>query len=109
MCKTHPDRSAELFCSAHQELICILCGTTRHEACSGKKTVDDVADEKRAELRDRAAHMKNKGTEISKQVCAFQHCIVLVHKKVIRHLKASFLTVDEYLLDANARNLLILS
>jgi hypothetical protein len=25
--------------------------------------------------------MKSKGTEISKQVCAFQHCIVLVLKK----------------------------
>jgi hypothetical protein len=72
MCKVHPEKSAELFCAAHQELMCILCGTTRHEGCSGKKMIQDVAEEKRTELTERATQMKQKGTEIRKQVIALK-------------------------------------
>jgi hypothetical protein len=71
MCKAHPDRSAELFCVTHQDLICILCGTTRHEGCSGKQTIEDIADEKRKELKEKATQMREKGAETSKQVRFF--------------------------------------
>ena len=66
-CKIHPDRSAELYCSNHKNMICILCGTTSHGNCT-KKTIGDVATEKRAELRKRAQELRKKEAEISTQV-----------------------------------------
>lgn len=70
MCQAHPDKSAELFCSAHKQLICVLCGTTRHEGCSGKKTIDDVTEERRAELTTTAAQVRQKAADINQQVNA---------------------------------------
>lgn len=67
-CNTHPDRLAELYCSQHQQSICILCGTTSHGDCKGKKTIRNVAAETREELTQCVQRLKKKETEISTQV-----------------------------------------
>lgn len=67
-CKLHPDRTAELYCSTHQELICLLCASTRHEVCSGKKMIDDVVETKRQELKLRASVLRQNENRITNEI-----------------------------------------
>ena len=66
-CKSHPDSSADLYCPAHQELICILCSISSHGSCLNKRTIGYVP-ELRTELKQRALRLREKETEISTEV-----------------------------------------
>ncbi|XP_076463851.1 uncharacterized protein LOC143296000 [Babylonia areolata] len=67
MCKAHPDRLAELYCPAHEQLICALCGSTGHGACAGRKTLAKMAADTRAELDQRVQKLRMKETQMVKQ------------------------------------------
>ena len=67
-CKSHSDRLAELYCSSHQELICIMCRTTIHHSCPEVKAITDVAKEKRTELTQQAQRLRQKDTALTQHV-----------------------------------------
>ena len=67
-CKKHDDKLAELYCSAHQELICMGCFPTNHRSCPEVKAIADVAKEKRTELKQQAQRLKQKEPALVKQV-----------------------------------------
>ncbi|KAK7087645.1 transcription intermediary factor 1-beta-like [Littorina saxatilis] len=67
-CKSHPDRPAELYCPAHREVICILCGTTGHGNCRNKKTIEDVATKRRAELKQETQSLRDMEAVINTQM-----------------------------------------
>ena len=68
MCKHHPDRQVELYCSAHNQLICIMCFATNHSSCGNAMSVADAAKEKRRELSQQAERLRKKEAEVAKQV-----------------------------------------
>jgi hypothetical protein len=72
-CKAHPDRLGELYCPAHQAVICILCIGTTHESCTGKKTISDVAEQKRAELKTRACLLRESEKALANEVCFYTY------------------------------------
>ncbi|KAK7088731.1 transcription intermediary factor 1-beta-like [Littorina saxatilis] len=81
-CKLHTSRPAELYCTAHQELICTLCFPTNHRSCPEVKAITDVAKEKRAELAQRSQRLKEKGAELAKQMNAAKDMFKNMRRKV---------------------------
>jgi len=49
-CTAHPGKAAELFCPAHNAVICHVCASAKHRSCSDVTEVTDVADKSRREL-----------------------------------------------------------
>ncbi|XP_076434819.1 E3 ubiquitin/ISG15 ligase TRIM25-like [Babylonia areolata] len=82
MCQNHPDRLVELYCSSHQELICMLCFPTNHRDCPEVKAVGDVAHQKRAELKKRAAKLLKEEAKMASQIHASKNEYKGIHKKV---------------------------
>ena len=68
MCQHHPDRQVELYCSAHNQLICMMCFVTNHRSCDKVMSVADAATEKRRELGQQAERLRKKEAEVAKQV-----------------------------------------
>ncbi|XP_076452858.1 E3 ubiquitin/ISG15 ligase TRIM25-like [Babylonia areolata] len=59
-CKSHDDRLAELYCSTHQELICLLCSSTNHRVCTEVRVIKEAAAEKREKFREEAQRLREK-------------------------------------------------
>ena len=68
MCRSHPDKPVELFCSQHQLAICVLCVTTTHDSCHEKKTIADMAKEKKAEFSNHLQQVKLLETAVANEV-----------------------------------------
>ncbi|XP_070204845.1 uncharacterized protein [Littorina saxatilis] len=80
-CDNHSDRPAELYCPAHQELICMMCCHTDHSSCPEVKAIRDAAIEKRTELTQQSQRLKEKGEEFAKQIKAAQDRFEDMHRK----------------------------
>ncbi|XP_076452555.1 uncharacterized protein LOC143288146 [Babylonia areolata] len=80
MCKAHPDRLAELYCPAHEEVMCSVCSTTSHGACAARKTLADMATDTRAELNQRAQKLRMKESQMAKQVTSAKAHFQSMHK-----------------------------
>ncbi|XP_070182645.1 transcription intermediary factor 1-beta-like [Littorina saxatilis] len=81
-CNNHSNRPAELYCSAHQELICMLCFPTNHRNCPEVKAITDVARDKRTELTQQSQRLKEKAAGLAKQMKAAKEKFKGMHKKV---------------------------
>ncbi|XP_070182859.1 transcription intermediary factor 1-beta-like [Littorina saxatilis] len=81
-CNNHSNRPAELYCSAHQELICMLCFPTNHRSCPEVKAITDVAREKRTELTQQSQRLKEIAAVLTKQMKAAKEKFKGMHKKV---------------------------
>ncbi|XP_070177766.1 transcription intermediary factor 1-beta-like [Littorina saxatilis] len=81
-CNNHSNRPAELYCSAHQELMCMLCATTNHRSCPEVKAITDVAREKRTELTQQSQRLKEKAAGLAKQMKGAREKFKGMHKKV---------------------------
>ncbi|XP_076434661.1 putative E3 ubiquitin-protein ligase MID2 [Babylonia areolata] len=81
-CKTHDDRPAEVFCSAHSELICMLCATTNHRGCSEVKVIPDMAKEKRLALKQDVAALREREKVLSVQVKEVKDMFKVLRKRV---------------------------
>lgn len=68
-CKSHDDRPAELYCSSHHELICMLCASTSHRSCPEVKAIAEMATEKRSEMEHQAQRLRARESSLSSQVC----------------------------------------
>ncbi|KAK7088004.1 uncharacterized protein [Littorina saxatilis] len=80
-CNNHSDRPAELYCSAHQELICMMCYHTDHSSCPEVKAITDAARKKRTELTQQSQRLKEKGEEFAKQIKTAQDRFEDMHRK----------------------------
>ncbi|XP_070205444.1 transcription intermediary factor 1-beta-like [Littorina saxatilis] len=67
-CNVHDDRPAELYCSTHQELICMLCATANHRSCAEVKAIPDVVTEKRRELEQQAQRLRDRATALATEI-----------------------------------------
>ncbi|XP_070179210.1 E3 ubiquitin/ISG15 ligase TRIM25-like [Littorina saxatilis] len=59
-CSNHKDKVAEIYCSKHEELICLMCATCNHRSCSDVGSVEEAAKKKREDLKKQAVVMKTK-------------------------------------------------
>ncbi|XP_070179207.1 E3 ubiquitin-protein ligase TRIM56-like isoform X2 [Littorina saxatilis] len=59
-CSNHKDKVVEIYCSKHEELICLLCATCNHRSCSDVGSVEEAAKQKREDLKKQAVVMKIK-------------------------------------------------
>ncbi|KAK7088438.1 hypothetical protein V1264_022360 [Littorina saxatilis] len=80
-CNNHSNRPAELYCSAHQELICMLCFPTNHRSCPDVKAITDVAREKRTELTQQSQRLKEIAAGLAKQMKVAKEKFKSMHKK----------------------------
>ncbi|XP_070204466.1 transcription intermediary factor 1-beta-like isoform X1 [Littorina saxatilis] len=67
-CNVHDDRPAELYCSSHQELICMLCATANHRSCAEVKAITDVATGKRTKLEQQVQRLRDMETALTAQI-----------------------------------------
>ncbi|KAL8591955.1 hypothetical protein ACOMHN_020433 [Nucella lapillus] len=81
-CKVHDDRPAEVFCSAHFELICMLCATTNHRGCPEVKVIPEMAKEKREALRLVVGSLREKEKALSIQVKEVKDMFKVLRKRV---------------------------
>ncbi|XP_070205464.1 transcription intermediary factor 1-beta-like [Littorina saxatilis] len=81
-CNNHSNRPAEVYCSAHQELICMLCATTNHRSCPDVKAITDVAREKRTELTQQSQRLKEIAAGLAKQMKVAKEKFKGMHKTV---------------------------
>ena len=76
MCSSHPGRPAELFCSAHGDVICALCSSTAHRGCERLEVISDAAKQKRDELREQVGVLELRNERLTKEVCLAKACFV---------------------------------
>ncbi|XP_076434710.1 E3 ubiquitin-protein ligase TRIM56-like isoform X2 [Babylonia areolata] len=81
-CKNHPDRLAELFCSSHEVLICMLCFPTNHRDCPEVKAIADIAQQKRAELDQRVGKLLEEEAKMVSEIQASKDDFKTLRKKV---------------------------
>ncbi|KAK7087683.1 hypothetical protein V1264_021700 [Littorina saxatilis] len=81
-CNVHDDRPAEVYCSTHRELICMLCATTNHRSCAEVKTITDVATEKRRELEQQAQRLRAMETALAAQIKEVKDMFPSMRRKV---------------------------
>ncbi|XP_070204121.1 transcription intermediary factor 1-beta-like [Littorina saxatilis] len=81
-CNVHDDRLAELYCSTHKELICMLCDLTNHRSCAEVKAIPDVATEKRRELEQQAQRLRDRATALAAQIKESNDILKVMRKKV---------------------------
>ena len=68
VCSLHPKKSAEIFCEACQDCICILCATSTHEKCEGKKLLDDVVTQIQTEMNGQIKVLNDMDTSLGIEV-----------------------------------------
>ncbi|XP_070182870.1 transcription intermediary factor 1-beta-like [Littorina saxatilis] len=81
-CNKHSNTPAKLYCSTHQELICMFCAATNHRSCPEVKVITDVAREKRTELTQQSQRLKEIAAGLAKQMKAAKEKFKGMHKKV---------------------------
>ncbi|XP_070184158.1 transcription intermediary factor 1-beta-like, partial [Littorina saxatilis] len=81
-CNNHSNRPAEVYCSTHQKLMCMLCATTHHCRCLEVKAITDVAREKRTELTQQSQRLKEIAAGLTKQMKAAKETFKGMHNKV---------------------------
>ncbi|XP_076464946.1 E3 ubiquitin-protein ligase TRIM45-like [Babylonia areolata] len=59
-CVNHSSKRAELYCTSHDELICVLCVSTSHRQCPDLAVIGDVATVKRKELKKHVQKLEQK-------------------------------------------------
>ena len=67
-CRSHADRSADLYCHAHREVICTLC-VPRHAECGDVAILSDYAREERRCLESQAHRLLDCGAAMAERVC----------------------------------------
>jgi len=67
-CSSHAGRPAELYCTDHKQLICLLCSTSTHRKCSDVEGIGEMAKIKREELRKNVEKMKGMENALVAQV-----------------------------------------
>ncbi|KAK7087448.1 hypothetical protein V1264_021499 [Littorina saxatilis] len=80
-CNVHDDRPAEVYCSSHRELICMLCATTNHRSCAEVKAIPDVATEKRKELEQQAQRLRDRATALAAQIKESNDILKVMRRK----------------------------
>ncbi|KAK7089835.1 transcription intermediary factor 1-beta-like [Littorina saxatilis] len=80
-CNVHDDRPAEVYCSTHQELICMLCATTNHRSCAEVKAIPDVATEKGRELEQQAQRLRDRATALATEIQEVTDTFKVMRKK----------------------------
>ena len=72
-CVNHGNRQAELYCTSHTEMICMLCATCTHRKCSDVEGIEGVATAKREELKAQGQRLKVKEEAVSAKVGCLVH------------------------------------
>ncbi|XP_070183671.1 transcription intermediary factor 1-beta-like [Littorina saxatilis] len=80
-CNVHDDRPAELYCSTHKELICMLCDSTNHRSCAKVKAIPGVATEKRRELEQQAQRLRDRATALAAQIDESNDILKVMRRK----------------------------
>ena len=75
VCVNHGDRQAELYCTSHEEMICLLCASSTHRKCADLKSIGAAATAKREELRAQGQTLKVKEDAVTAKVCHLVHSI----------------------------------
>lgn len=66
-CRSHADRSVDLYCHAHREVICTLC-VPRHAECGDVNILSDCAREERLGLKSQAHRLMECGAAMAERV-----------------------------------------
>ena len=67
-CNNHQEKAAELYCSCHKELICLLCATSTHKKCAGVEEIAVSATMQKKELEEQNQRLRQKEAALKAQV-----------------------------------------
>ncbi|XP_076465272.1 E3 ubiquitin-protein ligase TRIM45-like isoform X2 [Babylonia areolata] len=59
-CVNHSSKQAELYCTSHEELVCLMCAFSAHRQCPDVGGIGDVATVKREELKKHMQKLEEK-------------------------------------------------
>ncbi|KAL8621980.1 hypothetical protein ACOMHN_035508 [Nucella lapillus] len=67
-CVNHQEKQAELYCSNHEQVICVLCASSAHRKCSEVEGMGEVAQRKREELRAELKKLEQREAAITEKI-----------------------------------------
>ncbi|KAL8621969.1 hypothetical protein ACOMHN_035497 [Nucella lapillus] len=68
-CVNHLEKQAELYCSNHEQVICVLCFSSAHRKCGEVEGMgEEVAQRKREELRAKLNKLEQREAAITKKI-----------------------------------------
>ncbi|KAL8601424.1 hypothetical protein ACOMHN_042428 [Nucella lapillus] len=68
-CVNHQEKQAELYCSNHEQVICVLCFSSTHNKCGEVGGMgEEVAQRKRAELRAKLKKLEQRKAAITEKI-----------------------------------------
>ncbi|KAL8621977.1 hypothetical protein ACOMHN_035505 [Nucella lapillus] len=67
-CVNHQAKQAELYCSNHEQVICVLCASSAHRKCGEVEGMGEVAQTKREELRAKLKKLEQREAAITKKI-----------------------------------------
>ncbi|KAL8605686.1 hypothetical protein ACOMHN_066288 [Nucella lapillus] len=68
-CVNHQEKQAELYCSNHEQVICVLCFSSAHRKCGEVEGMgEEVAQRKREELRAKLKKLEQREAAITEKI-----------------------------------------
>ena len=67
-CSNHQEKAADMYCSAHEALVCFECAASTHQKCTGLKDIVESATTKRNIIEDQKKRLKEKEASLTAQV-----------------------------------------
>ncbi|XP_076465824.1 E3 ubiquitin-protein ligase TRIM45-like isoform X2 [Babylonia areolata] len=67
-CVNHSSKQAELYCTSHEELICVVCTFSAHRQCPDVRGIGDVATVKREELKKHVQKLEEKEVAVEAKI-----------------------------------------
>ncbi|RUS76851.1 hypothetical protein EGW08_015384 [Elysia chlorotica] len=99
-CKTHTNKSLELFCKEHNQAICTDCASTSHQKCASVSSIANVAEEKKRMLKSAEKTIKEgieKCEESSQRLKSEGAEIAEVKKQTVEEIDGAFHAVSDAL------------
>ena len=67
-CSNHQEKSADMYCSAHEALVCFECAASTHRKCGGVEDIAESATTRRNTVDDQKKRLKEKEASLTAQV-----------------------------------------
>ncbi|KAL8569850.1 hypothetical protein ACOMHN_038543 [Nucella lapillus] len=66
-CQHHAGKMLELYCSSHEQPVCLLCASTSHRRCDDIETLDEAVEERSEDLVNLVKTLKDKEDSLAWQ------------------------------------------
>ncbi|KAL8569852.1 hypothetical protein ACOMHN_038545 [Nucella lapillus] len=80
-CQHHAGKMLELYCSSHEQPVCLLCAITSHRSCHDIETLDEAVEERSEELEELVKTLKDEEDALAWERKNIENTLKAVHLK----------------------------